>query len=88
MVDVSLIKMFLVLLTAICVAGVNPSCTVRTSVPSSFSSRRKLMLTSETPGVGNVKSVTVLLQPLAAKSLKSVERKILQSLALLKAIMH
>ena len=47
MIDVSLMKMFPALLTAVCDGLVNVSCTVRTSVPSILSSARKKMLTSE-----------------------------------------
>ena len=86
-VDVSLTKMFPALLTAVCDALDNLSCTVRTSVPSILSSGRKVIATSEVGVAENVKSIILLLHPVAVKSIKSVERKCYnQSLALLKTV--
>ena len=76
MFNVSWRKMFPALLTAVCVALVNMSRSIRTSVPSILSSATALMPTSELLcAEGNSLSWILLPQPVSVKSLGSVERE-------------
>ena len=76
MFSISWKKMFPALLTAVCVALVNMSRSIRTSVPSILSSATALMPTSDVLcAEGNSRSWILLLHPVSVKSLRSVERE-------------